>query len=236
MITWDCGTNNFGVYLSGRVVDGSYNETIEDLNPEIAAKYDEAKEFVLSLIKENFGEEMLDILTSVNAEHIVDSLAYCLVAYCVNYDLVMGKIYELNPDVQVVSVSIQNLMKGLVAKVPGIEQELPLGDIINGVISAANLYMAVGSPYAEKTLFANVSEDQHVTFFIDQLSEYNGDPTTLDRDMINCWRMYNGGNMLAALEPFVFDAEGKLITAQATGNQTLHDMQLVAIDAVAKYL
>ena len=32
LITWDCGTNNFGVYLSGRVVDGSYNETISSLS------------------------------------------------------------------------------------------------------------------------------------------------------------------------------------------------------------
>ena len=236
LITWDCGTNNFGVYLSGRVVDGSYDETLYDISPEIAEMYEEAKAEIFELAKRELGEEKFAQIESADVEHIVDSLAYCLVAYCANYDIVLGKIYELNPDVQIISVSIQNLMKGLVATVPGFDTELPLGDIINGVITMANFYMAIGSPYADKTLYVDVSEEQHVTFFIDQLADYNGDPTTLDRDMINCWRMYNGGNMLAALEPFVFDAEGKLITAQATGNQTLHDMQLVAIDAVAKYL
>lgn len=236
LITWDVGINNFGVYLSGRVVNKDYTETIEDLDPEVAAHYEEGKAYIIKLIEEELGTEMVEMLESIDAEHIIDSLAYCLVSYCVNYDIAMGKIFELNPDVTVVSVSIQNLMKDLVAKAPGVDVEIPLGDIVAAVINAANTYMAVLSPYAQKTLFANVSEDQHVTFFIDQLAQYNGDPTTLDRDMIDCWRAYNYGNMLADLEPFCFDENGKLNTAEKTNNQKLHDMQLVAIDSIAKYL
>ena len=240
LITWDCGTNNFGVYLSGRVVDGSYDETIYDLSPEIAEMYEEAKASVFAIAKEEIGEEMFAQMEDANLEHIVDSLAYCLVAYCVNYDIVMGRIFELNPDVQVVSVSIQNLMKGLVAIVPGIEQEIPLGEIINGVINLANFYMSIGSPYSDKTLYVDVSEEQHVTFFIDQLAEYNGDPTTLDRDMINCWRMYNGDNMLADFEPFCFDENGKLVepTEGVFGLPTFltYQLQLVVIDTIAKYM
>ena len=237
IIVWDCGTNNFGVYLSGRVVDGDYNETIEDLDPVIAEKYNEAKVFVLNLLAEKIGQEAVE---AANIEHIVDSLAYCLVAYCVNYDAVMEKIYAENPDVTVINVSIQNLMKGLVAKVPGFEDELPLGDIINAVISAANTYISVLSPYAEKSFYANVSEDQHVTFFIDQLAEYNGVPTTLDRDMINCWRIYNGGNMIADFEPFCFDENG-ILTVPTSGvygldPATTYRLQLLVIDTIAKYM
>lgn len=240
LIVWDVGINNFGVYLSGRVVDGSYNESISDIAPEIGEKYEEAKAYVLSLIEEKFGTAMLDLIEDVNAEHILDSLIYCLVSYCVNYDISMEKIYELNSDVTVVNVTIQNLMKGLVATLPDIDLEIPLGDIVATIINAANTYMAVGSPYAKNTLYANVSEDQHVTYFIDQLAEYNGDPTTLDRDMINCWRMYNGSNMLAAFETFKFDENGKLITPNngvfGLSLELSYHLQLVVIDAIAKYL
>ena len=233
IVIWDVGINNFGVYLSNRVVSGDYDETIEDIDPEIAAEYLALKEELFATIEAEYGSEMMDTLRANNAEYIMDAMAYCLVSYCINYDIAMEEIYKLNSDVTVINVTIQNLMKGLFASIPGIG-EFPLGDVVALAINAANTYMGYASPFAEKGYYANVSENQHVTYFIDQLAEYNGDPTTLDEDMINCWRVYNGGNMLEDLEPFVFDDEGKLTCMP--GYEQLYYMQLVSIDAVAKYM
>ena len=233
IVIWDVGINNFGVYLSNRIVLGEYVDTIEDLDPELAEKYEDLKSELFAAVEAEYGSEMMETLKANNAGYIMDAMAYCLVSYCINYDIAMEKIYKINSDVTVINVTIQNLMKGLYASIPGMG-ELPLGDIVALAINAANTYMGYESPFANKGYYANVSKNQHVTYFIDQLAKYNGDPTTLDEDMINCWRVYNGGNMLEALEPFVFDDEGKL-TCMPDYEQ-LYYMQLVAIDAVAKYM
>ena len=49
VITLDMGINNFGVYISHQVGD-KYGETLEDIDPELAAEFDKAKEYVKGIV------------------------------------------------------------------------------------------------------------------------------------------------------------------------------------------
>ena len=184
LITVDIGVNNFGVYLSYMLTSNySLDNDLKLVDPEINKLYSAAKEKVLALLQEN----------NINAGEyvgLVDTLAYALVGFCYNFDKSMEKIYELNPNAQVVVVSIQNLLTGLKVKVGDIV--LPLGDLMGALINVANAYIAVGSPYSSKYLCADVRQNGRVEFFIDEMAKYIGDPESLDPNIIDCFDVWDG--------------------------------------------
>lgn len=162
LITIDAGVNNFGVYLANELTKGLYGHDLKDLDPAVAVLYADAKEFVYGQF-EKYAPEV----GAEDYDNIVDTLAYALLGYCYNFDRVMNDIYTLNPDVQVVVVSIQNVLDGLSLKVG--DTVIPAGEIFGAIINVANTYMAVGSPFAPKYLCADVRKDGRVELFIDDL-------------------------------------------------------------------
>lgn len=187
VITMDMGMNNFGVYISHQVGNPAYGETLEDIDPELAADFAKAKAHVKNLVTQYSSEAAL-LLDGMDS--LIDALAYAVVGYCHNFDKVMEKIYELNPDVNVVVVSIQNLMTGMSLELPGIG-ELPLGDIFGAVINIANLHTATGSPYCDKYVYADIRKNGRVHDYVDSLLAYNGDPATLSQNMKDCFTLYD---------------------------------------------
>ena len=196
VITYDLGINNFGVFMN-RAMSGSVDIDINAIDPEIAKFYNEAKAYIF--------ENKADLIGGLaDMEKMVDALAFTLVGFCVSFDATMAKIFEINPDAKVVVVSIQNLMTDLWVKVPGSEEALPLGELFGLVINAANTYTASLSKYSDKYMYADVSEEGRVEFFVDQLLAYNGDPSTLDKDMIDCYDVYDDDlNAYAQIEGLV---------------------------------
>ena len=188
LITVDIGVNNFGVYASNQIVSNMYENDLNTIDPELAAKYAEGKAYVLDLIAEYAADITIPTET---LEHLADTMAYALVGFCLSFDAVMEQIYTLNPDATVVVVSIQNLMDGLYAQLPGIDAKIPFGDLFGALVNAANVYTAVVSDYAGEYLYADVREDGHVEFFSDELLGYNGDPSTLSQDMKDCFDVYD---------------------------------------------
>ena len=137
LITVDIGWNNFGVYVCNQLVDylstGKYKWTADissifDTEAEKQAAQ-EAKAIIGSYIKNYVGEGNM-------ANALTDIFAYSILGYIHNFDIVMEKIYELNPDAQVVVLGIQNLMHGVNVEIGG--QELPLGDIYGNFVNMAN--------------------------------------------------------------------------------------------------
>ncbi len=190
LITIDIGINNFGVYLSNQLASGGakYDDDLSLVDPALSQTYNDAKEYVYALIAKYAGE----YATAVSElEFVVDAMAYAFAGFCVNFDIVMEKIYALNPDATVVAVSVQNLMEGLEATIPGIDGTIPFGELFGALVDAANLYMAAGSPYSNNYLFADVSDNGRVEFFLDQLLAYDGNPTSLDKDMKDCFDIYD---------------------------------------------
>ncbi len=196
LITVDIGVNNFGVYLSNQLASGgtAYDDDLSLVDPELAEVYNKAKEYVYDLIAEHAGEYSAAVS---ELDFVVDAMAYALAGFCVNFDIVMEKIYELNPDATVVAVSIQNLMEGLEATIPGVDGTVPFGELFGALVDVANLYIAVGSPYSDEYLFADVSENGRVEFFLDQLLAYDGNPASLDNDMRDCFDVYDDDLMVS---------------------------------------
>ncbi len=185
LVTVDIGANNFGVFLSRYITSGVANSiSVSDISPEIGEAYAVAKEYVLNLMAEQ------GISVGADIEEIVEILTYALVGYCYNFDVVMEKIYTLNPDVDVVVVSIQNLMAGKNIKIPGSEETIPFGDLIGSLVNAANLYTAGISPYADKYTYVDVRKNGHVNFFADQLLAWDG-TSALDSNIIDCFNLYD---------------------------------------------
>jgi len=190
VITVDIGVNNFGVYISYQMTsDYRLDEDLAQIDSELAKKFEAGKAYVQELITE-YAPEYSDMLLGM--DDFVNTLAYALVGFCVNFDAVMERIYELNPDATVVAISIQNLMDGLELALPGVDETAPLGDLFAALINVANTYIAVGSPYADQYLCADVRQDGRVEFFLDDIIAYSGDPTTLDQNIIDCFNIYDG--------------------------------------------
>ena len=194
-ITVDIGVNNFGVYVSGKLSDPTLNweNDISLIDPALAADFEEGKAYVKELIAKYVPEidAVLDEMP-LDVEDFTNTLAYALVGFCKNFDVIMEKIRVLNPDATVVAVSIQNLMSGLELALPGMDPA-PFGELFGAIINAANLYIAVGSPYADQYYFADVRKNGgRVEFFSDDIAAYNGDPKTLSKNIIDCFDVLDG--------------------------------------------
>ena len=226
LITVDIGINNFGVYASNQIVSNMYENDLNTIDPELAAIYAEGKAYVMEVLNEKAG----DALTAMPIEaldHMADTMAYALVGFCLSFDAVMEQIYALNPDANVVVVSIQNLMYGLNAVLPGIDAELPFGDIFGALINAANVYTAAVSEYSNKYVYADVRQSGHVEFFSDELLAYNGDPATLSLDMKDCFDVYDDNLYIKArvqqvLAKQLYDARPRLLDISAASSHGLN--------------
>lgn len=188
LITLDIGVNNFGVYMSYQLTSGhSLDNDVNLIDPSLGAEFAAAKEQVRQLLTKE-APEYLTILDS--QEDLINTAAYALIGYCYNFDRIVERIYELNPDANIVVVSIQNLMDDL--KMIMGSEVIPLGDAFGVLVNAANTYIATGSPYADRYLVADVRKNGHVEFFQDEIARYNGDPTTLSQNIIDCFNVYDG--------------------------------------------
>ncbi|MBQ7965898.1 MAG: dockerin type I repeat-containing protein [Ruminococcus sp.] len=190
LITVDIGWNNFGVYVCNQLVDylskGSYKWTADissifDTEAEKQAAQ-EAKAIIGSYIKNYVGEGQI-------ATALTDIFAYSILGYIHNFDIVMEKIYELNPDAQVIVLGIQNLMYGVNVEIGG--QTLPLGNIYGNFVNMANYYASTCSPYQTKYQYVKAGNDEHVTIFLDYMKNYNGDAKNLDQNVKDCFDYYD---------------------------------------------
>ncbi len=190
LVTVDIGWNNFGVYVCNQLVDymskGEFKWTADinnifDTEAEKKAAQ-EAKAIIGSYIKNYVGEgELTDALT--------DIFAYSILGYIHNFDIVMEKINELNPDAQVVVLGIQNLMYGVNVEING--STLPLGNIFGNFVNMANYYASSCSPYKDNYQYVKVGEDEHVNIFLDNMKNYDGDAKNLDQNIKDCFDYYD---------------------------------------------
>ena len=189
LITVDIGMNNFGTYMLNLLAEGIFSNDLSTISPEVDKYYDIARDYILDIIKSNVGDDVIptDILGK-----FADTLAYALVGYCVNFDETMKEIYKLNPDTKVVVVSIQNMMRDLEIVFPGSTVRFPFGDVFGLVIEVANTYTATLSPYASRYYYADVSTNGRTEFFLDEIGAYNGDPSSINTNMKDCFDTYDG--------------------------------------------
>lgn len=189
-ITVDIGVNNFGVYAINRITGNAYDADLTKVFTEAELKqYEAAKAEIKALILKKVGEG--NVTSEDQLELLVDTFTYAYVGFKLNFDASMEKIYELNPDANVIVVSIPNMMYGIETTFEGIEGTIPLGEIFGAIVDMANIYTAGRSPYCEKYNYARTSTDGHVQTFLDDILAYNGDPYSLDQNMRDCFDVYD---------------------------------------------
>ena len=209
VITMDMGLNNFGVFafnnIKANLADGRFWKApdfsqIMDVNEQIC--YEEIKATVMDLLTSNVDNIDPSLLHKL--ELMADTLTYAAIGYCYNFDIVMEKIYDMNPDVNVVVVSIQNMLHGVNIEFEGIL--LPMGDLYGELIDLVNIYTASGSPYADRYVFAHVGEKGHATTFLDEILAWDGDPETLTDNMKDCFDMYDDGLYIRSVIEYIMVA------------------------------
>lgn len=191
LVTVDIGWNNFGVYICNQLVEylekgklmwGTDLADVYETAEELAAG-EEAKKLIGAYIESYVGAgEVADVIT--------DIFAYSLLGYMYHFDIVMEKIYELNPDADVVVLGIQNLLHGIVVELGG--EQIPLGDIFGNFVNMANYYISAVSPYQGKYQYVKAGgDDEHVTLFIDDIKSYNGNGKDLNQNVKDCFDYYD---------------------------------------------
>lgn len=190
-VTVDLGWNNFGVFAFNQVkvilVDGRYWKDV-DMATYMDLADAEGYQQIKAVVKEKLAEYLTgaDANLGVKLEMMTDVLVAATVGACYNYDIVMEKIYGLNPDATVSVITIQNLADDLVVEAGNVK--LRLGDLYGELIDLVNLYRATLSPYADKCVYADAGD---VTTFLDEMVAWDGDPATLSGDTKDCFDMYD---------------------------------------------
>ena len=191
VITLDLGWNNFGTYVCDNLAQylktgaGIYDK---DLTLILGAENKAAAEQILSGIRKEI-DPLLEDLTDEQIQFVSETFAYALVGYIVNFDMILGKIQQINPKAQVAVLGIRNQLHGVAVEDKAYGQ-LPLDQMYGEVVNMANVYMQSYSPYREKYVFTMTGEDNYVPTFLDEAAAYTGDPKTLSASVKDFFQVY----------------------------------------------
>lgn len=197
-ISYDLGVNDFGVYLACMIAADEFDNNLYNVMPEYAGTYYEVQKTVGDLLLKYLPDYVsADTLQQIN--FLADTFAYAFIGFITSFDNAIGKIYELNPDVEIVVVQIQNFLSGIKLNMDGIE--IPLGDVFGVVMGMANAYTAYLSPYADKYYFADFAGSDRVDYFLDELRNWDGTVTSLlgMTDIIDCLNCYQDGMLVETM-------------------------------------
>jgi len=189
LITLEAGVNNFGVYAINQITSGGkmFDTDLADVfTEEELAKYTSAKGKIAAVIKDELG-----YADTSTIDLLADTFIYAYVGFAESFDVIIEKINELNPDAEIVVLSIPNMLYGVEAKVPGVDGTVPLGDIFGAVVDMANLYVATLADNRDTYMYAEAGEDLHVETFLDEILAYDGNPESLSINMIDCFNIYD---------------------------------------------
>lgn len=242
VITVDLGMNNFGVYTFNNIKSVLGNGTFWKapdfsllMSEENLDTYIELKRMILGSIASG---DVVDAETRKRLDMACDVLCYALIGFCYNFDIVIEKIYDMNPDAQIVVVGVQNLLHGIQAGT-GLGT-LPLDKAYGLTIDLANYYTKSVSPHAYKYAHVIVGEGGHVHTFLDEILEWNGDPTTLTDNMKDCFDMYDDNLYVRSIIEYVLVAPAlgiqmpaSLQSMIASGNISLDKLDLSDLELLA---
>ena len=234
LITYDMGVNNFGVYISNQLLNGTFGtpDFANIVGEEYAAKFYELRDDIHGKLLGLVGQADSDIFEKI--DQYADVFGYAMLGFIVNFDATMKIIRELNPDCDVVVVSIQNPIAGLDVSVK--DFIIPLGEIFGVVTDMANTYMALLSPYHNEYSYADVRQNGRVTFFFDEMKAYNGDPSSLTQNMLDCFNVYDRElHANQAVKEVMREAEFGLIDAPVNDNLPYEGEHIDIYNAVLTY-
>jgi len=183
LITYDLGKNEMSNYLLQTLVVNSTSEVeLENILSEAGAeKYYACREQIHQLIdKYTEGEKTSETLATI--ERIVDTLVYAYVGFQVNYDKTLDLIYELNPDVQIMVLTLSSPMGEVNLQVG--DFVLPVGTIMSSMCDMANLYILSASKHVDDVTIVDATDAEgYYTMLGDDVAAYQGMEQLLDGGM-----------------------------------------------------
>ena len=151
LITMCIGNASFGAYMLHTVTDalGLFGDLEQDemvdLEKALINLEPEQKQLVLDIynqMKAEFTQYIpADLAKQYKVDEICDIIAYTAAGFILNYKGVLDRIMELNPDVEIILIGVMNTTYGMKITAEGMD-DIPVGDIMDGVFSALNAYIA----------------------------------------------------------------------------------------------
>lgn len=181
LITFNLGTNNFGTYFTGRLQDmlgmthNNYDDRLSDLfvPASIMVEARKIQIQVQSMLNQIAGDNAGTLQLVGQLAGLPNVLAYCYAGFVINFTACMQKIYQLNPDVDMVVMALPNMLKGVkIQLTDGIN--IDVGALWGLMIGAANLYMRSGCIYSGKYAYVDASGYHR---FVDELIDGQVSPT-----------------------------------------------------------
>lgn len=182
LIIMDCCTNNFGTYVSDRLMGGhggQMKETPLDAIDSIAPGF---KKTVENTVDKYFSF-LKDIISEGMVKELIETCTYAITDMCINFSVDVDTILKLNPDVKLIAVGPFNIMKGLMAEYNGLS--IDFGAVWGSLINLANTYITTLDPNRDKFYFANtmngveliiddVAEGEFTSYYVEDLEGYFG--------------------------------------------------------------
>ena len=204
VITIDVGEASFSDYAIAHVFEGKYDADYSVFEENISYGIAEIKNRFFEVFSSYVSDaEGVDITSIVDG--MLDAIFYSLVGYCANLDEAVKHIYELNPDAQVVVMSVQNPLYNLEATVPGMNLSMPLGIVYGIVVDMANAYASGLCRYNDDYFYSYLGEGA-VSTHLDDIKAYNGDPSSVSDEIKAACDVAFGLDKLAKESSLSYDA------------------------------
>ncbi|MEE1037129.1 MAG: hypothetical protein U0L15_08440, partial [Oscillospiraceae bacterium] len=175
LITIDLGTNNFGTFMTNRiqVILGIGGMEVDmDFTQFMDANTYQSMDAVLGqMVAQLVGGTDSDAYPL--AKTLADTLLYGYLGFTTHFDASLEKIYELNPNAQVVVIDVYNMMSGVAMTGETFGDSIDLGQLYGIFVDMANLYTRELSPYAAKVTHASLDTDPEL--FFDYYADYPDD-------------------------------------------------------------
>lgn len=204
VITLDIGEASFSDYAVAHVFEGKYDADYSVFEENISYGIAEIKSRFFEVFSSYVSDaEGVDITSIVDG--MLDAIFYSLVGYCANLDEAVKHIYELNPDAQIVVMSVQNPLYNLEATVPGMNLNMPLGIVYGIVVDMANAYASGLCRYNDDYYYSYLGEGA-VSTHLNDIKAYNGDPATVSEEIKAACDAAFGLDALAKAASLSYDA------------------------------
>lgn len=174
VITMGIGNAAFGAFLMHKLTDalGVFGASLDekekvDFEDAISVLELDAEQYALVMQVYGMLEAKLvenvpaDLAKQYHLKDVVDLMAYTTASYVVNYKLVIEKVLQMNPDVEMVLVGLLNTTYGMNITDENGNVILPFGDVMDSLFSTLNAYMA-GLPAVMQAM--GVAEDANIYY------------------------------------------------------------------------
>ena len=174
VITMGIGNAAFGAFLMHKLTDalGVFGASLDenekvDFEDAISVLELDAEQYALVMQVYGMLEAKLvenvpaDLAEQYRLKDVVDLMAYTTASFVVNYKLVIEKVLQMNPDVEMVLVGLLNTTYGMNITDENGNVILPFGDVMDSLFSTLNAYMA-GLPAVMQAM--GVAEDANIYY------------------------------------------------------------------------